>query len=316
MEQRRSEPVNWTWITGAWRVFTGSIITWIMMQLLVLVFVVFTISPIVFLLGGIGILLSREEWPGLAGLSVLALFSVPALLILLLVGGAFLTAGLYKAAIKRARGEEIVVTDLFSAGDSFLGVLGFFLLLMVVLGAIGSILGGIGDEGSTIGGLASLLQSIVNMVLFGVTIFALPSIVDRRAGVIEAIRESIGLTWPHWPIYALLIFVTQILSGLGVILCLVGILITAHFQWTIPAVAYCEVFGLTRGWLDDRFPTPPPPPDFRSPVVPPNPGELSPTELSSESPTLPLACPHCGASLNRISQYCSQCGTRLGADPA
>lgn len=313
MAQQRSEPVNWNWITEAWRVFTGSPVTWISMQLVFILFFVLTISPIVFLLGGIGILLSREEWPGLAGLSVLAIISIPALLILLLVGGLFLTAGLYKSAIKRARGEEIVLTDLFSASESLPGIIGYFLAMVVLVGAIGAILGDIGDEGTAINALASLVQSIVHLVIFGITIFAIPSIVDRRTGVIDAIRESVGLTWPHWPIYALLILVAQILSGLGIILCLVGILITAHFQWTIPAVAYCEVFGLRRRWNDDHFPAPPPPPDYRPSVAPVAKDEVSRPDLSGEQPTLPLACPHCGSPLNRISQYCSQCGTRINA---
>lgn len=321
MEQRQSAPVQWDWITRAWQVFSGSAITWISMQLLVLLFVLLAISPILFLLGGIGVLISREEWPGLAGLSVLAILSIPALLVLLLVGGSFLTAGLYKTAIRRARGEEFSVGDLFSAGDSFLGVLGYLIVLVFALLAVSTVLGNIGEEGTLINSLAALAHTITDMIIIGLTIFAIPIIVDRRTGVIEAIRQSVVIAWPYWPTYALLAFITEILSGLGVILCLVGILVTAHFQWTIPAVAYCDVFGF--GWGNARrdpvtqyFPPPPPPPDFRTPPAPPPPATGSVIDWSTETPTLPLACPYCGVILNRISQYCSQCGTRIGGDPA
>jgi hypothetical protein len=308
MEQRGSAPVNWQWITSAWRVFSGSIVTWVMMQLVVVVFFLLAVSPIVFLLGGLGILASREDWPGLTGLSLLAIISIPVILVLFLVGAAFLIAGLSKSAIRRARGEEIVLTDLFSAGDSFLGVLGYLIVIVVALITVEVILGTVGDEGSLLYKVASLIRSIADMVILGLTIFAIPIIVDRRVGVIEAIRESVQLTQSHWPLYALLIFISEFLSGLGFIFCLIGIVFTAHFNWTIPAVAYCEVFGLPRR----PFTAPPPPPDFRTPPATPEIPQQPQFEWSTESPTLPLSCPHCGASLNRISQYCSQCGTRIG----
>ncbi len=308
MEQKRSAPVNWEWIGSAWRVFSDGIFTWIMMQVLLLVFVVITVSPIILMLGGIGILVSREEWPGLAGLSLIAILLIPLILILLLVGGAFLAAGLYKTAIRKARGEEIVLTDLFSATDSLPGVLGYMGIMVVVFIAIATLLGNVGGDGGLLNGLTSLLQSIINMVILGLTIFAIPLIVDRRAGVIESIRESVALTLPHWPYYALLAFISEILSSLGIILCLVGIVITFHFQWTIPAVAYCDVFGLRV----NPYPVPPPPPDFRAPADIEEDPRQQKFEWKTEGPTLPLACPHCGATLNRVSQFCSQCGTRIG----
>jgi hypothetical protein len=311
MDQRRSAMVNWGWIGGAWRVFSGSILTWVLMQLTVLLFFLLTISPVIFLVGGAGVLLSREEWSGLAGLSIFALAFIPVLLVLFVLGGLFLLAGLSRAAIRRAQGEQIGLADLFSAGDAVPSLLGFYLLLAVTLAVVGTVFNFGADEAGSLFAPLSLLERVTNLAVLGFTFFAVPLIVDRRAGVMEAIRQSIALTLPHWPIYLLLVFVIEILSVLGLFLFFVGIIITAHFQWTIPAVAYCEVFGLTR-YPSGNGILPPPPSDWSS-VPAPKPDEAAPAlPTPNESPTLPLACPSCGTTLVRISRFCSQCGTRIG----
>lgn len=311
---RQSSTVRWEWIPEAWRVFSGGALTWILMQGVVVLFLILAVSPIVFLFGGLGVLASRDAWAAIAGLSVIAIIMIPLLLAILIGGGAFLVSGFYKTAIRRARGEEIGLADLFTGGDSFLAVLGFLVALTLVLSTVGGILGEIGQAGTGLNTLASFAGTLLNLLIFGLTIFALPLIVDRRSGVVEAIRESLAVTLPHWPGYLVLAFVIEALSGAGLILCFVGILLTSHFQWTIPAVAYCDLFGLVTRNEDDPFPTPPPPPDYRRPAEStPQPG-VSPTgeplAIAAEAPTLPLACPDCGAALNRQSRFCSQCGHR------
>ena len=339
MVPRESSTVRWEWIPEAWRVFSGGALTWILMQGVVVLFLILAVSPIVFLLGGLGVLASRDAWAAIAGLSVIAIVMIPLLLAILIGGGAFFVSGFYRTAIRKARGEEIGITDLFSGGDSFLSVLGYLVALTFVLSAVGGILGQIGQAATGLNTLASFAGTILNLLIFGLTICALPLIVDRRLGVGEAIRESLSITLPHWPMYLLLAFVIEALSGAGFILCFVGILLTSHFQWTIPAAAYCDIFGLVRRKEDDPFPTPPPPPDYRYPdyhyqdyqsraesiqVSGQPSGQASgqpsgidqsgadlavdPQTIAEESPTLPLACSVCGSSLNRQSRFCSQCG--------
>jgi len=310
MDQRQSAVVNWGWVGDAWRVFTGDLLTWVLMQITILLFILITVSPAVFLLGGIGVLLSREEWTGLAGLSLVALALIPVLLVILALGGVFLIAGLSKSAIRRARGESIRLADLFSAGESLPALFAFYLLLSVTIAGIGMVFGLSGSESDPATAVLSILSRLINLALIGLTFFVVPLIVDRRAGLLEAIRESLTLTLPHWPSYLLLAFVTEVLSALGLFLFVVGIVITAPFQWTIQAVAYCEVFGLTRREKADSVSTPPLP-ERQSPslasAAPPTIPDLA------ENPTLPFTCPSCGAQLVRISRYCSQCGTRFGA---
>ena len=306
MEQQRSAAVRWEWISEAWKLFSSDPMTWILMQLVVFVFAVMGIAPILFLLGGFGVLFSRGAGMAIAGLSIIAVVLIPLIVLLMVVGGAFLLSGLDKAAIKKARGEAISAADLFSGGDVFLSVLGFLALLVVGLGALGGILGSIGGSNDALSALTSLLSSLANLVVIGLTFYALPMIVDRRAGVIEAIQKSIELTRPHWLMYTLLAFVVELLSGLGIFLCFIGIVLTSHFQWTIPAVAYRDVFGLAGGQRYEEFPAAPPPPQYwidqaTAPPAPP----------PAAAPTSPVVCPHCGAALSRMTNFCNQCGSRM-----
>lgn len=312
MGQRQSAIVNWRWVGGAWRVITGDLFTWVLMQLTILLFIVITVSPAVILFGGIGVLSSSEESTGLAGLSLVTFALIPVLLVILGLGGVFLVAGLFKSAIRKARGESIGLADLFSAGESLPTLMAFYLLLTLTIAGIGKLFDLSGSESASVAVVLSILSRIVNFTIIGLTFFSAPLIVDRRVGVFDAIRESLALTVPHWPSYLLLAFVTEALSALGLFLFVVGVVITAPFQWTIPAVAYSEVFGLT-GNQNGRSVPAPSLPERQSLATDSGSEAAIPTIRDPlENPTLPFTCPSCGTTLVRISRYCSQCGTRIG----
>ncbi|MFZ4794540.1 MAG: hypothetical protein ACOYLN_10450 [Blastocatellia bacterium] len=306
MAQPGSAKVDWEWIIDAWKVFSSEWLTWILMQVVVVLFVLIGLLPIVFLLGGIGVLASRDAWAAITGLSVLAILIIPLLIGILICGGAFLIGGLYKSAIKKASGSSISISDLFSGGDSFLAVLGYLLLLVIVLGVVNGFTAIFSLASGPFSPLTSLTGTILNLIVFGLTFFALPLIVDRRYGVIGAVRESVSLTLPYLPSYIFLSFVVEILSGVGFILCFIGVVLTSHFQWTLPAVAYCDVFSLGgpgQNPVDDRFPAPPPPPDYRQSFQVPE-----QTIPAAEAPTRPLVCSNCGSDTSRMSNFCNYCG--------
>ena len=307
MEQSRSAKVDWEWIIDAWRIFSSEPLTWILMQAVVVLFALIGLLPIVFLLGGIGVLASRDAWSALAGLSIFAILLIPVLIGILICGGAFLIGGLYKSAIRKGSGHSISIADLFSGGDSFLAVLGYMLFLVIVLSAVNIFTALKTITSGPFGPLTSLTGTILNLIVFGLTFFTLPLIVDRRYGVMTAVRESISLTLPHLPFYVLLAFVVEILSGAGVILCIIGIVLTSHFQWTLPAVAYCDVFGLVQNSAEDRFPVPPPPPDYRQSF----PGSQEIVPAPEDAPTRPLVCSNCGVNTSKMSNFCNYCGTRI-----
>ncbi len=308
MEQQRSAEVRWEWIVEAWKIFAGDPLTWILMQAVVFIFALIGISPIIFLLGGFGVLFSRGAGLAIAGLSLVALVVIPLLILVLIAGGAFLIGGFYRTAIKKARGEAISMADLFSGGDVFLPVLGYLILLVVAMGAIGGVLGVVGGGSEAMAALANLVGSVANVIILGLTIFSLPLIVDRRMGVIEAINRSLELTRSQWWMFALLAFVVEILSGVGIFLCFIGILLTSHFQWTVPAVAYRDVFDPAAGKRYEEFPAPPPPPQYwiDQAAAPP-----APSPSSAPPQTAPVVCPHCGATLSRMTNFCNQCGARM-----
>ncbi len=229
MEQIRSAEVRWEWISDAWKMFSSNPGTWIAMILIVIAFVSLSVSPLFIL--GLGALIASGESIGTAailGLGAVFLLMIPIVILVLLVGGAFLTAGFFRTAIKQARGEEISVSDFFSGGDRVWPIVGYFLLVSLISLVVDLVIGIPGLISEDLGQVMGLISYLVNFAITGLLLFALPQIVDSRAGVIDAITNSINLTKPHWLMYAIFALVTQLLAISGAILCLVGIVITAH----------------------------------------------------------------------------------------
>jgi zinc-ribbon domain len=317
MQQLNAPSVRWEWIAEAWKLFTNSPGAWIGMILISAVIgIVLVVLPFTLIFIPMGIFASNSE-PGAAlataGLGLLLL--IPVLLIVIFLATAYLWSGMYSAAIRQVKGEAISVGDLFSGGDCFLRVLGLIVLVTIAQLAVRlafSVPGLIIEELAPLGRLASSVPSII---ISGFIFFAIPLIVDRKMGVFEAISASVNATKAQWWMFAIFVFVLGLLSGIGVLGCLVGVLVTAPFYFTTPAVAYRDTFGLPGAQNYEAFP--PPPPDYRdyapsqAPAQapawepPPNYGSAPTPEAAAKT------CPHCGATLARAVNFCNQCGRPL-----
>src|SRR5262249_7492429 len=157
--------------------------------------------------------------------------------------GSYLFSGMFRAAIRQAQGEAISVGDLFSGGDCLLRVLGLGILVAVaqlVVAFVFAVPGMIIEELRPLGSLASNIPSII---IAGFIFFAIPLIVDRNMGVFAAISASIEATKRQWWMFAIFVFAISLLSFVGVFGCVVGLLVTAPFYFTTPAIAYRDTFG-------------------------------------------------------------------------
>ena len=136
----------------------------------------------------------------------------------------FLMAGLYRMAINQARGEAPNLGTIFSTVDVLPALLGAALLtsLAVFAGAIFCVLPG--------------------LLLAGLYMFATPLVVDRRLGAIDAMSTSFNALKPQmWSALAF-ILVVGLLGGAGILLCGVGVLITAPLAILSIALLYRDFF--------------------------------------------------------------------------
>jgi hypothetical protein len=321
MQQENAPGVRWEWIGEAWKLFTSAPATWIFMQLTAMALVFIAIVPIVIVFGGFGAIMVGGRFDA----SPLLLLMILVILLVMLLGGAYLTSGFYRTAIRQARGEAISVSDLFSGGDVFLSVLGYLILLSIAEAVIGLIIGIPSYIVEAFRPLTDIASRLVGVMVAGPLLFVIPQIVDGRAGVIESIRASVKLTQPYLLTYMLFAVVIALLGASGLIACLVGIFVTAPFGFTIPAVAYRDVFGLQGAQTYDQFMTPAQPPYYdaqpqvETPYSPAPPqGQPWSTPAYSSTPPQPPqsestthTCPHCGATLTRMLNFCNQCGRPL-----
>jgi hypothetical protein len=149
---------------------------------------------------------------------VVPFFVVTAIAVILLVAAmTWLVSGLVKTGIKAARNHRIHVGDLFSAGDRFWPVLGFFLLwvLISVPFAIGFGL----LKKVVNGGLVEAVNILVSLILGSLLFLAVPYVVDRPSGSAEAFGTSWKTVSRSFWSYALFFIVMEIFSFLGVLAC-------------------------------------------------------------------------------------------------
>jgi hypothetical protein len=119
----------------------------------------------------------------------------------------------------------------------------------------------------------------------------------------------------------------SVIASAGSIACGVGVLATAPLAFLGHALAYRDLVGIPGAqWQEPgqgQY-TPPPAPDYRpyAPSTPPvAPSWATPTEVSMPVTAPPVAppapepankiCPHCGATLARVVNFCNQCGRSL-----
>ena len=250
-------------------------------------------------------------------------------LVVLLPLSAYFKGGMYKSAFKQLRGGRLEFRDLFSAGDCFLPLLGETILVgLVVL-------------------IGTMFCIIPGFVAAGLLMFAAPLCVERKMGVIEAMRASYEMTKQNILIFTLFAFILQLIVSAGTYICYVGVLATYPLMFTMAAVAYRDCFGLSgahsfRGLQASSIPPyatsnpyePPQPQSepMRPPVPPsatfytyepaPPPVESTESPVSSYPPGPPepppqppepqgTACPSCQTELPSTATFCFRCGTKV-----
>jgi hypothetical protein len=209
-------------ISEAWRVLSGNRGTWAGMTLLFMV-VTYGIA-----FGSLALQFAIEGGPPAPGQirqgsGLSALVNLVAQLLQLLAS-AYLSAGMFRAACRQVRGEPVRAGDIFNAGD----VLGSTLWGMILMGL--SIMGGL------------LLLIIPGLLVAGRLMFVLPLIADRRMAGGEALRASWGaLRGQSWMSFFLL-FASGLISGIGILLCCIGLLLTAPLYYLSIAIVYHDFF--------------------------------------------------------------------------
>lgn len=210
----RSGPqINFDWISQAWRLFQAQAGTWIGAMLLFLLVGAVIDVPVAFITGYaqqltsiFGAMQTHQAPPQpnpfvnfgqdlLFGLAVTLVQTV-------------LTGGLYRMAIRQGRGEVIQATDVFSALDVALPLIGVGLITQVLVT------------------LGSYLCIIPGLIVAGLFMFAPLLVVDRRLGPIQAITQSVNLLKGQLLMATLFYFVAALLGGLGAILCVIGLVVT------------------------------------------------------------------------------------------
>lgn len=139
----------------------------------------------------------------------------------------------------------------------------FYVGMFAVMG-ISSRRGGDPDPTAMLGffgvfGLVWLVIMLLVIVLSVIFVFAYPLIVDRRLSGLNAVKLSIRAARANfWGLLGMM-FLTGLLTSLGVLLCIVGVYLIAPINSAAIVAAYEQVFGLA----DQRETNlPPPPPLF------------------------------------------------------
>ena len=188
-----------------------------------------------------------------------------------ILGGAMF-CGIFYAYIKAIDGKRVVFDDLWK-GMEFFGP-GLVVVLFMVVPAIGyyifayitivaAVFGGAqAGEAGLVGALVIVgiidLAVLIAMVSFHTLLtFALPLIVDRRLGAIDAMKTSARAVWANLGGVAGLIVVNIGLGILGYLALCVGIYFVIPIIIAGNVAAYRRVFPS----LDSRPNMAPPPPD-------------------------------------------------------
>ena len=307
MQQQFAPSVRWEWISEAWNLFTRQWTPWVLM-ILVMIAIIFLVEMIIYfplfgiLFATMATIPQDGEFPTAPVFPVWLLVLYPVIFLAIISVISWMAGGLYSAAFKQLRGEQISVGDLFSGGKYFGRMLGALLLISIA---------------SYIG---LILFVIPGLIVYGLTFLTFPMIVEGGKGTIDAIKASIDVTKRDWIMFTLFSMALGIIAAAGAFLCGIGALATLPLLYLGHALVYRDLVGIHGAQRQDQF-MPPPPPDYRSytPAQDPAPQAqpwATPTYVTpppqpplSESST--STCPHCGATLARTMNFCNQCGRPL-----
>lgn len=223
------QKVRFEAIGEAWNLFQKDMGTWILATFIALAggTVVFLIITSVM---GTILRLSFSLSPGRLGeqadmgLSVSFLFILLINIVITIVLYMILTGGMYRMAIKQARGETIAINDLFSTVDVVLPLIGASILVALAT-AVGYI-----------------FCVIPGLIVAGLSMLTIPIIVDQRCGSIEAISRSWGALQGELLLATVFYFVAGLIGSAGGILCGIGVLFTHPLMVLSIAIIYNNAF--------------------------------------------------------------------------
>jgi uncharacterized membrane protein len=279
------------WISEGWKMFTAQWKGWVVMSLGLFCAVAVPMIVFVFFVYAASFAAALEQAgshaaSAAAPLSAFLIFGGFFLLALVMLPlSALLVGGMYRAAFKQLRGGQVEFNDLFSARDRYLPLLGGILLHSLLVG------------------IGSIFCVIPGLIVAGLLFFTYPLIVERKLGVIEAMRVSSEMTKPNLLTFTLFAFLVQLIASAGSIACYVGLLATWPLMFTMTAAAYRDCFGLegvalppaTEPWSGASYSSP----------------ALATNQPASPPPAQPMAtvCSNCQASLPATAKFCFRCGT-------
>ncbi len=152
----------------------------------------------------------------------------------------FFVGGMFRMACRQVRGQRFGVEDLFSVFD----VLGELMLGSVLYAAALMV--------------ATLICFVIpGLLVNGLLMFTFPLIVDRRMPAPAAMAMSWNTLKSQWLMATLFHLVVVFLSGLGVVLCGVGLLLSAPLYVMAIAVLYRDFFLRTGPTKTGPKPAPP-----------------------------------------------------------
>jgi hypothetical protein len=208
-------------IGDAWRLYQRRWVTWSLAMLIVLIAYSVAGSALFAIFG--------ERWPGgRGGFRLPPRPNVGALhYVGMTVVGGFFLGGMIRMATRQVFGGVPRIEDLFSVFD-----VGYHLLAGTVFYGAASF-------------LASLFCVIPGFIVSGLLMFTLPLIVIARRPATNAVAESWKVLSPQWLTAAVFHFVLSIVSGMGILLCGIGILFTGPLYCLSIALLFHEFYEPT-----------------------------------------------------------------------
>lgn len=196
-----------------------------------------------------------------------------------------LFCGIYKGLSRKANGELANFGDLFSGFENFqacltvaaaVAVAQFFIsaVFLLVAAAFGVSAYGLGmfeggkPNAATVGGIVGLgllfgfAVLLFNTIVSALTAFALPLIGERNLNGVEALKLSVKAGLANLGGIIVLLIASGLLSLVGALCCLVGVLFVFPVTLAAMFIAYQNVFGRPQFVYQNA---PPPPPTFDPP---------------------------------------------------
>ncbi len=261
--------ISFDWISQAWALFRAQMGAWIVALLLFFVVLLVICIPLAFVTGYAGVIRAIFETSrsGAPAVSPFSTFSNVGVILFGLLSGAIsyvLLGGLYRMAVRTARGETVAATDIFSGLDKAVP--------MIVVGLLSGI-------ATTIGAYLCILPGLI---LAGLLMFAPLLVVDRGLPPLQAMSESVGLLKKQWLMAGVFYLVIALVASLGGLLLGVGILFTYPLLFLSIALGYLAFTGQLppgagQGFGEAQPGVWPPPPSAAPPTAwPPPPGSAPP----------------------------------------